>query len=536
MISSTRTTPFAVLALALMGGCTDSTSTDELPLTSAATVAPVADSIITNASFEKGLTGWSLWYGTSARSTTQQRSGTGCLKLGAAGGAEIQDVTAGLQVGHTYHLSGYIKATSTSQVDNVAIGMYGTDSAGDALLNNAAAVTSYSTSYQQVSMDFTYPANVVQTYVYAQLEGGTGGAAYFDDFQLVDTSSSTGTTTSPSGTTIPPSSQIVDSSGNTWTVTAGVIYENGSTAAFSQNVTLLLYYDGVIYQENSAGGWWSWTGTAWVDATDPRGSGSGAGSGSGSGAGSGSGSGSGSGGSTVTVSADFETYGLNAGPFWADNSTWNSGNLVNGTDYTQSITLNTSSFPNGTKIAWSWPNTPATFNVYSYPGVFWGDYQNFTPPATTITPQQIKNINTLQIAIDLVFGGSTDEYDAIFDMYLTSAPGLGDGSFELEIAVHEPSYYSDWLDGLPQTSFTDSQGLSWSIANNTSASPHMVVFAPTDHRDLTNYTIDFKALLDAAKAAGIFTGNEYFDGLALGNEPQMGTGSMTINSFSINYQ
>ncbi len=523
MITSTRTSSFAsraaVLLLAVTGGCAAETTSD---LSSAATV--VADSLVTNASFENGLTGWSNWYGSTARSTSRQRSGTGCLKIGASGGAEIQDVTARLQVGHTYHLSGYVRLSSASQVNNAAIGMYGTDSAGNAPLNGAAGVTSYSSSYQAVSMDFTYPANLVQTYVYAQLQGGTGAAVYVDDLQLVDMSSSS---QSPNGTTIPPASQIVDDQSHVWTVTSGVVYENGTTAAYSANVTQLLYYNGVIYQENAAGGWWSWTGSAWADATDPRG-GSGSGSGSGSGGG---------GGSTVTISADWDTYNYqNGGPFWAMNSTWNNSGLTNGVDYTQTISMNTGTFPNGTAIAWSWPNTPASGNVYSYPAVFYGTYQAWPSPAISIPAKQINNISALQLSFNLTLGGSLQKYDAIFDMYLKSTPGQNNGAFEVEIDVHTPTYFSDWVGTLSQSHYTDSQGLAWTIASNPGANPPMILFVPSDFRDLTNYTVDFKALLNAAKNAGLITGNEYFDGLALGNEPQMGSGSMTINSFSVNYQ
>jgi hypothetical protein len=78
---------------------------------------------------------------------------------------------------------------------------------------------------------------------------------------------------SASGTTIPSASQIVDSQGNIWTVSGGVVLENGADAGYSSGVILLLYYNGVIYQENSAKGWWSWVNSAWVGVTgDPRGS------------------------------------------------------------------------------------------------------------------------------------------------------------------------------------------------------------------------------------------------------------------------
>jgi hypothetical protein len=77
------------------------------------------------------------------------------------------------------------------------------------------------------------------------------------------------TTASPNGTTIPSAAQIIDSTGNLWTVSGGVIDENGALAGYSKGVTLLVYANSVIYQENAAGGWWSWNGTTWVSSSQP---------------------------------------------------------------------------------------------------------------------------------------------------------------------------------------------------------------------------------------------------------------------------
>jgi len=77
-------------------------------------------------------------------------------------------------------------------------------------------------------------------------------------------------TASPSGATIPSATKITDNSGNVWTVSGGVVSENGKLAGYSNAVTLLLYDNNIIYQENSGGGWWSWTGGTWVSSSDPR--------------------------------------------------------------------------------------------------------------------------------------------------------------------------------------------------------------------------------------------------------------------------
>jgi hypothetical protein len=84
------------------------------------------------------------------------------------------------------------------------------------------------------------------------------------------TTTTTQSSVSASGTTIPSTTQIIDSAHNTWTVSNGVVYENGVPAGYSANVTLLLYYNGTVYQENSSQSWWSWGNGAWVVAGDPR--------------------------------------------------------------------------------------------------------------------------------------------------------------------------------------------------------------------------------------------------------------------------
>jgi hypothetical protein len=240
---------------------------------------------------------------------------------------------------------------------------------------------------------------------------------------------------------------------------------------------------------------------------------------------------------STILSTDWAAANTEAGPYWALNSTWNNGGLVNGTDYTQTITMDDPNSPNNnTTISWTWPNTPPWGMVYAYPGVFYGTYGNIIPNSN-VTPERIDDLKTLTLSANLSFSGETDHYDAIYDMYLTSQPdgNTTTGTHEIEVWAHTPSYAQEWIQSLPQHTFTAADGMQWTIALSAGSNPPIVLFVPSDFRDLTNATIDFKALLKAAEADGLISGNEYFDGIGLGNEASQGSGSMTIHSFKVNY-
>jgi hypothetical protein len=92
--------------------------------------------------------------------------------------------------------------------------------------------------------------------------------------------------------TVPPATRIVDGAGDVWTLVASngqgnQIARNGVVDPVTHEVILLLYENGVVYQENADLDWWSWTNASWVAVSgDPRVGGTcGGGGGSGSDAG-----------------------------------------------------------------------------------------------------------------------------------------------------------------------------------------------------------------------------------------------------------
>jgi hypothetical protein len=74
---------------------------------------------------------------------------------------------------------------------------------------------------------------------------------------------------SASGTMIPSATQIVDAALNVWSVSGGVVQQDGVAAGYTSNVVLLLYFGGAIYQENKSCLWWGWNGNTWVSTANP---------------------------------------------------------------------------------------------------------------------------------------------------------------------------------------------------------------------------------------------------------------------------
>jgi hypothetical protein len=74
------------------------------------------------------------------------------------------------------------------------------------------------------------------------------------------------------GTTIPPAQYIVDKTEAIWTLDTGVIYRNSETVGETSNVTLVLWYGGKVYHENSSGQWFvnASTPQQWLSCGDPR--------------------------------------------------------------------------------------------------------------------------------------------------------------------------------------------------------------------------------------------------------------------------
>jgi hypothetical protein len=227
--------------------------------------------------------------------------------------------------------------------------------------------------------------------------------------------------------------------------------------------------------------------------------------------------------SNSVLSAGWAYYGQ--GSFWVLNNVWGAGSLVDGVNYTQTIAYNSSSFPNGVTMSWDWPMGSS---VLGYPEIVYGtqDGTNAAPAGvTTPPPTQVANFTNLSAQYSFSISGQTNNFDVGFDLWLTSQPNGGIAD-EIMVLVHNP-----WSTPGNNIGNIDNSGIYVSTNwGDGSANWTFVELAPT--ADQLSGTISFSNIMKTLVWDGVIAGSEYISGIELGAEVGGGTGSLTINSLS----
>ena len=237
--------------------------------------------------------------------------------------------------------------------------------------------------------------------------------------------------------------------------------------------------------------------------------------------------------STVTIP---DATNWTKGAYLAYLAPWGAGSLVQGTDYWDRLTLSADLFPNSVNMTWKWPDTPpAASGVYNFNAISFGNSYN-SIVQTPITPLQVKSIGTLTQAHSLTLGGDTSKYNVITDFWLTEkASDFDHRLFEVEVFQHAPASSSSWANSLTQLGTYAGSGHTWQVAISPNSGLPDIVFLPKDTSDVLSGPIDIKSMLDWLVSHHVISGNEYFNGLAMGAEVIQGTGSIRVNNFDVDY-
>lgn len=236
----------------------------------------------------------------------------------------------------------------------------------------------------------------------------------------------------------------------------------------------------------------------------------------------------------TSVLADYQGY--TKGPFTAFMAPFNRGSSIRGKDYSEDFMIDRSTFPSNSQSSWSWPPSGSYDPIRSFIAVDYGNYFN-TIPAAPIRPSQIRNISRLVCTYDLSVAGDLADFDAIIDFFLTSSPGFSKILFEVEIFLHTPHYAKSYSDSVATVGvFTASNGVAWkvSIDPHGAQAPDILLY-PENGKDVLLSRVDLQEFLAWSAVHKLTTGSEFFNGFAIGVEPQQKDGVLAIHNFAVSY-
>ena len=192
-------------------------------------------------------------------------------------------------------------------------------------------------------------------------------------------------------------------------------------------------------------------------------------------------------------------------------------------------------FPAQSKIAWSWPNTPAPGGVYTFLAINFGNSYNTRVPVP-VPPRRAGEIAELTHAHRLSLGGNPANYNVIIDFWLTKEASRHDNHlFEIEVFLHASDAgkaYAAWAS--PLGAFVDPAGRRWQVAIDRSRPAPDILFLPPS--DLVRAEVDVRAMLRWLIQTGVITGKEWFNGLGTGVEVVKSHGSVEIEALAVTYR
>jgi hypothetical protein len=207
--------------------------------------------------------------------------------------------------------------------------------------------------------------------------------------------------------------------------------------------------------------------------------------------------------------------------------------LVIGRDLVNTITLYPSKFPYEAVIDVSAPaEDPYTYGcgVYGYHHVAFGNY-NGGIPRTAAEPRQIKALDRLEVEVVQRSRSLPGDYNVLHETFLTREAGKPDDKI-LEVGwfLHADTTATNWGKGGTRLgAHVDPAGRQWQVYQRDT----FVMIFPADGRDVESGTLYMKAMFDQLMQWKLLTGDEWFNGMAIGVEPIRGKATMTLERWTI---
>ena len=228
--------------------------------------------------------------------------------------------------------------------------------------------------------------------------------------------------------------------------------------------------------------------------------------------------------SDVTLTSNTASYSNVAWTYIAATNPWNVGDLVNGIDYWENITLSPASFPNGVDVSWSFPMTNSgSWYVRAYPEV------KFIPHDVSGNQifTQVGNFVDLNSSYNVNIGGDTGDFNIAYDIFLYDKPN-GNVLDELMVWVHQPTARL----GINEPNNVTVPGLTNASLEFVPSATGWTFIGLGSPTDALSGTISISDIFKTLIWNGMLTGQEYVGDIQFGAEVTAGAGQFHLNNFS----
>lgn len=236
----------------------------------------------------------------------------------------------------------------------------------------------------------------------------------------------------------------------------------------------------------------------------------------------------------MTLSKDGQAWKM--GDYVPFNNVWGKGSYVNGTNFTQSVTFDTSSIDGGINFKWNWP-LGAQWGVLAYPEIAWGDsplYDGADECRSYVS--KIADLAAFDVDIDIDLGKGSQYLNVSFDVWLTNKP-LGDATtITTELMIWLDSTKTPWGDKIATIGSGNDTASVYFVNDVKSGSRIWDYVAVVYDKPHLEGNIDLKAIMDMLAGKGIIDDQDYVSGYHLGAEIQGGSGSLAINRLQTDFR
>jgi len=220
-----------------------------------------------------------------------------------------------------------------------------------------------------------------------------------------------------------------------------------------------------------------------------------------------------------------------------ENNTWNKGSI---TGYTSCMTMKPGeAFSVSPSWRWSWPLSGGD-EVHDYPELIFGQKPWYASSTTEALPRVVNTLASVTASFGAQLNHSSDGGgNFAFDIWLTSSKSIASGGSYLPLHTELMILLDNWGSYRPAGSKIAEvtiDGVVWELYQTTAnwgPSPWSYVNYLPKTRLTSPYQVNIHHFLADMSARGLISGNEWLASVELGTEILAGSGSASLQNYSV---